>query len=86
MARINNHDVRRIADLIESYLNNHPNAADTAEGFAKWWLPLEYEVSDLVIEQALNYLSLKAIVTRDNNSNGHTIYSGKKTNIKTQSN
>lgn len=79
MANIDNHDVRRIAGLIEDYLNNHPNAADTAEGIAKWWLPLEDEVSDLMIEQALNYLCSKAIVIRDNHSNGHTLYSGKKT-------
>lgn len=79
MASINYPKVRQVADLIENYLDNHPNAADTAEGIAKWWLPLEGDVSDLVIEQALNYLCSKSIVTRNNTSNGHTLYSGKKT-------
>lgn len=71
-------DVRIIADQIENYLNNHPNAADTSEGIAKWWLPPEMEASGFIIDQALNYLCLKSRVKVNVSFNGSKIFSRKR--------
>ena len=33
-----NQDIDALATAIRSYLREHPNAADTLEGVARWWL------------------------------------------------
>jgi hypothetical protein len=38
MARDVSDAVRGIAQEIERYLEQHPNAADSAEGIQRWWL------------------------------------------------
>ena len=80
MPEFNNSDVRQIADLIECYLKNHPNAADTIEGITKWWLPVHgFEVSNLIVQQALNYLDSKSVVKCNANLSGNNVYSSNKT-------
>ena len=37
MIELNNSDVQQVANQIECYLKNRPNAADTIEGINKWW-------------------------------------------------
>src|SRR5258708_7711826 len=44
----------RLAEAIRDYLARHPDAADSAEGVAKWWLgPLGAEATTADTEQAL---------------------------------
>ena len=33
-----NQDIEALAANIRSYLREHPNAADTAQGVAQWWV------------------------------------------------
>jgi hypothetical protein len=76
MSEFNDPDVQQIADQIECYLKSHPNAADTIEGIAKWWLPGQgFEVSNLIVQQALNYLGSKSVVKCNANNSGHKVYS-----------
>ncbi len=79
MSELNDFDVQQIADQIECYLKNHPNAADTIEGITKWWLPEQgTEVSRLIVQQALNFLGSKSVVKCNNNYNGNKVYSSNK--------
>ena len=79
MSEFNDSDVQKIADQIECYLKNHPNAADTIEGITQWWLPgLGIEVSSLVVQQALNYLVSKSVVKWNANFSGNKVYSSNK--------
>jgi hypothetical protein len=75
MSNFTDFEVRQIADEIEFYLQNHPNAADTIEGIEKWWLSSETEVSTLILQQALNYLCMKSILKSNDNLNGNIVYS-----------
>ena len=80
MSGFNDSDVKQVADEIECYLKNHPNAADTVEGIAKWWLQGEKnDVSNLIVQQALNYLRSKAVVKCNANLSGNKVYSSNKT-------
>ena len=79
MIELNNSDVQQVANQIECYLKNRPNAADTIEGINKWWLPRqEIEVSSLIVQQALNYLGSKSIVKCTTNLSGNKVYSSNK--------
>ena len=79
MPEINISDVQQIADQIECYLKNHPNAADTVEGISKWWLLGEgIEVSNLIVQQALDYLGSKSAVKCNDNPCGNKVYSSNK--------
>jgi len=50
ISEFNDSDVLEIADQIEFYLKNYPNAVDTIEGITKWWLlGQEFEVSSLIV-------------------------------------
>jgi len=76
MSEFNDSDVQRIANEIENYLKDHPNAADTIEGITKWWLPGQgIEVSSLIVQQALNYLGSKSVVKTNANPCGNKVYS-----------
>jgi hypothetical protein len=35
----NEHAIDKLAEAVRRYLREHPNAADTVEGIAEWWLP-----------------------------------------------
>jgi hypothetical protein len=49
--------VARVRRAILDYLGDHANAADTREGIADWWLPVEQRAVDrTVVEQALEAL------------------------------
>jgi hypothetical protein len=72
-------DVQQIAVQIERYLQSHPNAADTAEGIARWWLPGQgIQVSPLIVQQALDYLGSKSVVKCNANPCGNKVYSNHK--------
>jgi hypothetical protein len=57
--------IRSIADEIARYFDDHPNAADTAEGICRWWLARqrsEYSIED--VQAALDGLVARAVVCR----------------------
>ena len=65
-----------VEQQILQYMETHPNAADTAEGIAMWWL--ENNVHDLDIKQveaALNNLVSQGLIRRRQLKDGHVLYS-----------
>lgn len=49
--------VTSTASAISRYLTSRPNACDTVEGIAKWWLVRQrYEDSLVTVQRALDYL------------------------------
>ncbi len=67
--------IESVAGEISDYINKRPNAAETAEGIAKWWIPRQrIEESVEVVEKALEFLVIeKKIVKR--NFGDQTLYS-----------
>jgi hypothetical protein len=47
--------IERIVQAIETYLDEHPAATDTADGIARWWLPDGLQ-EPLLLGQALEVL------------------------------
>lgn len=64
-----------VVDAILRYLNSHPDAADTSEGIAKWWLPAELRVDAETVHSALARLEAQRLVHRRNNADQHVVYS-----------
>jgi hypothetical protein len=60
---------------ILAYLSEHPNAQDTVEGIAEWWL-LRQRIRESVTatEQALNELVERGLVIRDAGADGRRMY------------
>lgn len=55
--------VQAIADEVERYLMEHPQAADSVEGIATWWLArqrIHYELE--MVKSALEHLQHKGVV------------------------
>ena len=52
-------------DEILQYLQNHPDAGDTAEGIAEWWLT-EHDTNEaeVLVEQALTHLVKQGVLER----------------------
>jgi hypothetical protein len=69
--------ISQIADSIERYLMQRPEAADTAEGISTWWLstPLGADAVPAVLA-ALRQLEARGIVVRTERGGGPTIFSG----------
>ena len=64
-----------VAKEIVRYLDVHPQAGDSAEGIAHWWLKRQ-RVSEAVedVERALDYLVTKGVLTTVDSSNSGKIY------------
>ena len=65
-----------VEQKILHYLQSHPNAADTAEGIAMWWLgknAADMEIKK--VEDALNNLVTKGLLRRRKFQDGHVLYS-----------
>lgn len=57
--------IRTIADEIARYFDDHPHAADTAQGICRWWLARqrsEYPIED--VQAALDGLVARKLVRR----------------------
>jgi hypothetical protein len=58
-------EVERVAEMIVSYLRDHPRAADTPEGIQRWWIaPVFGEVSLWAVRQALDRLERARVVKK----------------------
>ena len=63
-----------IADAIEDYLRARPQAADTLEGIAQWWLSGDLQNASLErIQQAVDELCRKGVLEATQRS-GQVIY------------
>jgi len=62
-------------DAILQYLQNHPDAGDTVEGIAQWWLAQQDAGEDeVLVEQALNHLVKQGLVARHVLVDGTILY------------
>ena len=50
--------------LIQRYLEEHPGAADTAEGISQWWLPGEDASLSAGVQRALDALVARGFMAR----------------------
>jgi len=65
----------QISELIVSYLGKHPEAQDTLDGIADWWLTFErIELSTNAVADALTDLVRQGIVTLQKSGDGATFY------------
>lgn len=73
---MNEHDARliEVIDAILRYLDSHPDATDTADGIAGWWLRRGSGDVDLV-EAALARMLAQGLVERQDNIDRHVLYS-----------
>ena len=73
-----NHE--EISAMILNYLRKNPEAGDTLEGIARWWLKLEMiEMSTEEVANALESLIQKRLIKMFKTKSGTTLY---KINIK----
>ena len=65
----------KLASRVLSYLEKNPEAGDTLEGIATWWLE-QQRINQVVEEvaEALEYLIQKGIVRIHKTRSGATIY------------
>jgi hypothetical protein len=70
--------VQTIAETIEAYLDVNPDAADSAEGIARWWLPPALaEESPAMVEDALERLVAAGVIRRQPMPDGRVLYAKK---------
>lgn len=64
-----------IAQSIKRYLGSRPQASETVEGVAKWWLIQQrYNDSLEQVQQALEYLEQKGDVSRVLLADGRVVF------------
>jgi hypothetical protein len=64
-----------IADAIQRYLDLNPDAADSAEGIRRWWLPPALaEESPGTVEEALDRLVAAGVISRRPLPDGRVLY------------
>ncbi len=64
-----------IVEAILRYLHSHPDAADTVEGIAKWWLPAKWCVDARTVLSALARMEAQGLVHRRTNADRHVLFS-----------
>jgi hypothetical protein len=68
-------EIASTAEAIKRYLATRPNASETVDGVAKWWLLRQrYEDSIEHVQLALNLLEKMGAVVRIRQSDGKEIY------------
>ena len=68
-------DSSEITNEIMTYLSNHPNAADTLDGVAKWWLLDRADKLQLgKVKQALDELVAKGLVVKQKKTDSGILY------------
>ncbi len=69
-------EVERIARAIEDYLAAYPEAADTVDGVAGWWLPAMGVVATVeTAELVLEVLVGRGTVCRQSSADDRVLYS-----------
>lgn len=69
------HRLGEVMEAIEAYLARHPEAADSAEGIARWWLAAGgLEVAADEVRRALARLIEFGIVRMDRTPDGRPLY------------
>ena len=66
--------VTEVVDALLRYLASHPDAADTVDGIAEWWLPRGARAERGIVEAALERLLAQGIVRRQTNTDQHVLY------------
>jgi len=67
-----------IAAMVERYLAAHPTASDTVAGIHRWWLPPTSADEDAgLLDQALERLIGRGLMTKRALPDGHVIFSGR---------
>jgi Fe2+ or Zn2+ uptake regulation protein len=67
--------VSRLRDEVLNYLRNHPQAADTVTGIARWWLPQQHDEAALTsVQQALDELATQGLVIKTMLADGTILY------------
>lgn len=65
-----------VAGEIKRYLEAHPNAADSAEGIARWWLARQrFEEATEIVQRALEHLVAEGEVVKTVTGEGRILYS-----------
>lgn len=68
-------ELMKLAEQIERYLESHPDAADSLEGIANWWLPRQRYIESIEqVNEALDILVRNGRVEKTTLSDGHVIY------------
>ena len=66
---------RHLAEAIRRYLAAHPDAADSEQGVADWWLPVDrFETPLEEVRKALELLAQEGVVETQTLVDGRVIY------------
>lgn len=64
-----------LAGHIAAYLEHHPQAADTVDGIAHWWVQRQrYRTAVAQIQQALDRLQAQGVVSTTTSATGRLVY------------
>ncbi len=67
-------EIALVAEEIRRYLETHPNAADSAEGVAKWWLTRQrFEHAVAQVQRALELLVAEGLIGK-RTTGGKAVY------------
>jgi hypothetical protein len=55
-------DLMRVVHALVAYLLAHPQASDTAEGIARWWLRADVPVNSTLLQQALDWMEGQGLI------------------------
>lgn len=79
MTAYTSNKVASTAEAIQRYLNTRPNASETVDGVAKWWLLRQrFEDSIEHVQQALDLLEQRGCVIKIRMNDGKEIYKSAK--------
>jgi hypothetical protein len=55
-------DLMRVVHALVAYLLAHPQASDTAEGIARWWLRTDSPGNSMLLQQALDWMEGQGLI------------------------
>jgi hypothetical protein len=69
-----NPDVVTVVQHLSRYLITHPDACDTSEGIARWWISEDGPVPVAVVEAALDWMAARGVVKSTQAADGRVRY------------